>query len=215
MLTLAALVIGSALTAAGAVDAPSTEPPPEPPVVTPLQRRTERHRRRMAKVHTFAGFALETGAGLFHFWTAAVLISDDLRCDGSDATCSSAGSPIVLALPLAATGLGWIGATRFAAARDATIWRSPLFWAGTVVTVTSYIATAAFSLDVNSQNSRDKRLAVDIAFVAGSVIGNVIQVWGAFTAPPRDAAGTRPLSLAPACGAISAGLACGLALTGF
>jgi hypothetical protein len=214
MLTLAALVIGSALTAAGPLEPPSTEPPPEPPIVTPLQRRTERHRRRMAKVHTIAGFALETGAGLFHLWTAAVLISDDLRCDGSDATCSS--SPMVLALPLTATALGWIGATRFAAARDATIWRSPLFWAGTVVSVTSYLATAAFSLDVNSQNSRDKRLAVDIAFVAGSVLGNVIQVWGAFTAPARDAAaGTRPLSLAPACGAISGGLACGLVLAGF
>jgi hypothetical protein len=216
MLTLAALVIGSTLTAAGAVDAPSTEPAPEPPVVTPLERRTERHRRRMAKVHTFAGFALEAGAGLFHAWTAAVLISDDLRCDGSDATCRTPGSPLLLALPLTASALGWVGATRFAAARDATVWRSELFWAGTVVTVTSYIAAAAFSLDVNGRNNRDQRLGVDIAFVAGSLLGNVIQVWGALTAPARDAAaGTRPLSLAPGCGPISGGLVCGLALAGF
>jgi hypothetical protein len=60
------------------------------------------------------------------------------------------------------------------------------------------------------QGTRDGRIVVNTAFVAGFVLGNVIQVWGAFTAPPRDtAAATRSLSLAPGCAPTAGGVVCG------
>ena len=212
MLTLAALVLGSTLAAAGAVDAPSPGPPPEPQVLTPRELRAERRRRRMATIHTVAGVGLEIGAGLFHVLTAANFVANDPSCaeSGSNRKCN--GTPIVLVLPVGAVAMGWAGATRLAAGREASIWRSPLFWAGTGVTIATYLGTSALSVALNNQSEQVAWGAI----VAGAVLGNVIQVWGAYTAPPRDAAaGTRALSLAPGCGPTSGGMMCGLALAGF
>ena len=208
MLTLAALVLGSTLTAAGAADAPSAEEP----VITPLQERTERRRRRMLKVHTIAGVGLEIGAGLLHAVTAAAFISDDLSCNGSASECNK-GTPIVLFVPIGALAMGGIGATRLAAGREANIWQSPMFWAGTLVTLVTVPVVAVIGFD---QDSRNGRVAVDATMVAGFVLGNIMQVWGALTAPPRDApVGTRSLSLAPACGPTSGGVMCGLTFARF
>jgi len=222
MVTLAALVIGSALTAAGAVDAPSAEPAPAPPIVTPLEQRREQRRElrrhRMATIHTVAGIGLEVGAGLFHVLTATTFIGHDLSCAPSDSRCNM-GTPIVLFLPAGAIAMGWVGATRLAAGREASIWRSPVFWAGTGVTVATLVIPTVLGAALNSptdQPSQNARVAWDIALVTGFVLGNVIQVWGAYTAPPRDVpAGTRALNLAPGCGPTSGGIVCGLALAGF
>ena len=120
----------------------------------------------------------------------------------------------MLVLPAGAIAMGWIRATRLAAGREASIWRSPVFWAGTAVTVLTIPAAVAVSYAF--QNDRNRRVAADTALVAGFVLGNVIQVWGAYTAPPRDVpAGTRPLSVAPGCGPTAGGIVCGLALAGF
>jgi hypothetical protein len=202
MLTFAALVLGSTLTVAGAADAPSDEQP----VITPQQARFERRRSRMAKVHTIAGVGLEVGAGLLHVLTATTFIGHDLSCSGSASECNK-GTPIVIFLPVGAIAMGWAGATRLAAAREASIWRSPMFWAGTAVTLATVPAVALLS---PGQGSRNGRVAVDAALVTGFVLGNVIQVWGAMTAPPRETAvGTRSLSLTPGCGPTSGGVICG------
>jgi hypothetical protein len=50
------------------------------------------------------------------------------------------------------------------------------------VTIANFVAVSALS---SRQDTRNERVAWDATFVAGSVIGNVMQVWGAFTAPPR------------------------------
>ena len=143
--------------------------------------------------------------------TAWGFIGDDLSCTGDD--CNK-GTPVVLCLPAGAIAMGSIGATRLAAGREASIWRSPLFWAGTAVTVLTI--PAAVAVTYAFQSERNRRVAADTALVAGFVLGNVIQVWGAFTAPPRAvAAGARPLSLAPGCGPTAGGVVCGLALAGF
>src|SRR5436190_1058545 len=65
--------------------------------------------------------------------------------------------------------------------------------------------------------TRNQQLYTDTAFIAGSAIGTVMQVWGALTAPPRNVeATTHALRVAPACGPTAGGGAvCGLALAGF
>jgi hypothetical protein len=75
------------------------------------------------------------------------------------------------------------------------------------VTNATLFVTAALS---TGQNTRNDRVALDVAYLAGSVLGNTMQVWGAFTAPARDpAVGTRALSLAPGCAPTAGGFACG------
>jgi hypothetical protein len=211
MVTLAALVLGATLTTTAA-DAPAVEQAPDPP--TPRQLRAERHRRRMATIHTVGGVALEVGAGFLHLMTASGFIGHDLSCTGE---ACHLGTPVVLFLPAGAVAMGWIGATRLAAGREASIWRSPLFWAGTATTIFGTLAAMEVTGAIaGSGETRGKRVAVDTAFVAGLVLGNVLEVWGAFTAPPREPpAGTRPLSVAPACGPTTGGVVCGLALAGF
>ena len=219
MLTLATLVLGSTLATTSAADAPAAAEAPaaEQPVVSPLQERTERRRRRMAKIHTVAGVGLEVGAGLLHVLTATTFIGHDSSCNGSDSQCRM-GTPIVVFLPAGAITLGWIGAARLAAGREASIWRSPLFWAGTGVTLLAPLAAAAVASAMFNAGpgSRNERVAADATIVAGFVLGNVIEVWGAFTAPPRDTPpAARALSLAPGCAPTSGGIVCGLALAHF
>jgi len=202
MLTLAALVLGSTLTASGAADAASAEPPP----LTPLQERRERRRLRMNKIHAIAGIGMEVGAGALHALTGLTFIGHAVSCSDTASECSK-GTPVVLFLPVGAVALGWAGATRLAAAREASIWRSPTFWVGTAVPIATLVTLTLVGPD---QSTRDGRIAASTAFVAGLVLGNVIQVWGAFTAPPRDAAArTRSLSLAPGCGPTAGGVLCG------
>lgn len=210
MVTLAALLVGVTLTAAGPADPPVVNPL-EPPVLTPREQRAERHRRRMATIHTVGGVALEVGAGLFHLLTASAVIGDDPSCVGDE--CHR-GSPVLVLLPATAIAMGWIGATRLAAGREASIWRSPVFWVGTAVTIVTLPAAVAATYAF--QSDRHQRVAGGTTLVAGFVLGNVIQVWGAFTAPPREPpVGPRELSVAPGCAPTAGGIACGLALAGF
>jgi hypothetical protein len=165
----------------------------------------------MATIHTVGGVALEIGAGFLHFVTGWGLIGHDLSCTGDECRL---GTPVVLFVPAGAVAMGWIGATRLASGREASIWRSPVFWGGTAVTVLTIPASVAVTYAF--QSDRGRRVAFDTAFVTGLVLGNVIQVWGAYTAPPRDLpAGTRPLTVAPGCAPTASGVVCGLALAGF
>jgi hypothetical protein len=223
MAMLAALVLVSTLATASAAsppDGPAAESAEsvEAPVLTPRQARAERHRRRMDTIHTVAGVGMEIGAGLLHVLTATTFIDEELRCGGNAAApeCHN-GTPVIVFLPAGAIGLGWAGATRLAAGREASIWRSPLFWVGTAVTIATIpVAVGLDRAFGSSLNSRNEGVATISALVAGFVIGNVIQVWGAYTAPPRDApAATRRMSVAPGCAPTSGGVVCGLALANF
>src|SRR4029078_7462623 len=153
MTVLAALVLGSTLTAVGGTETPSSEQP----AVTPIQqfdsgesavpdpkaaRRDEkiaRRRRTMLKLHTIGGVALEVASTGLHALTAAGFIDADANlppegCAAPDMPCKG-GTPVVLFIPAGAMATGWIGATRIAAAREASIWRSPLFWGGTAISL--------------------------------------------------------------------------------
>src|SRR4051812_22392900 len=102
MVTLAVLVVGSTL-AAGGADPPAVQPLPAAPIFPPREQRAERHRRRMASVHTVEGVALESGASLLHLLTAWSFIGHDLSCTGDD--CKT-GTPVALLLPAAAIAMG-------------------------------------------------------------------------------------------------------------
>jgi hypothetical protein len=232
MTVLAALVLGSTLIAVGGTETPSTAQP----AVTPIQQfdsgesaavapdpraarradRIARRRRTMLKVHLIGGVALEVASTGLHALTAVGFIGADADlppegCAAPDMPCR--GTPIVLFVPVGAMATGWIGATRLAAAREASIWRSPLFWAGTAVSIASWVVPA---LVVNGGDTRKDRLTVDVVLVAGLVSGTAVQMWGAFLAPPREVkVASGSLHLAPGCGPTSGGVACGLMLAGF
>jgi hypothetical protein len=231
MTMLAALVLGSTLMAVGGTETPSTAQP----AVTPIQQfdsgesaavppdpraarradRIARRRRTMLKVHLIGGVALEVASTGLHALTAAGFIGADADlppegCAAPDMPCR--GTPIVLFVPVGAMATGWIGATRLAAAREASIWRSPLFWAGTAVSIASWVVPAL----VVDGDTRKDRLTVDVVLVAGLVSGTAVQMWGAFLAPPREVkVASGSLHLAPGCGPTSGGVACGLMLAGF
>jgi hypothetical protein len=122
------------------------------------------------------------------------------------------GTPLVVLLPLSATAAGWVGATRPAAGREASIWRSPVFWAGTATELAAYVVWTLSS----KQRTPDERLTWDTIFLTGAVLGTAMQVWGALVAPPRPVEpNAQSLRLAPGCGPTSGGVLCGLALAGF
>jgi len=230
MTVLAALVLGSTLTAVGGTETPSSEQP----AVTPIQqfdsgesavpdpkaaRRAEkiaRRRRTMLKLHTIGGVALEVASTGLHALTAAGFIDADADlppegCAAPDMPCKG-GTPVVLFIPAGAMATGWIGATRIAAAREASIWRSPLFWGGTAISLASWVVPAL----VVDGDTRKDRLTVDVVLVAGLVSGTAVQMWGAFLAPPREVkVASGSLHVAPGCGPTSGGVACGLTLAGF
>jgi hypothetical protein len=229
MATLAALVLGSGLTIlagsakASPADQPvvAAEPPPSPDGDAIERRRSaaaERRRQRRIGFNIIVGGALELGAGLLYVGTSG-FISRDLKltsagCDAPDQPCRI-GTPVVLLIPGSATALGVLGATRLAAAREANVWRSPMFWAGSAVSVAAYLAWGA----TGDLKTRNERLTWDTTFLAGAVLGTAMQVWGALIAPRRDAEpapGARSLHAAPGCGATSGhAIVCGLALAGF
>jgi hypothetical protein len=212
MMSLAALFLGSSLM----VTADAVEPPPPDPRALKRVRHAERHRRTMVAVNTLLGVGLELGSALFYAETGAWLIGRDvdLPSDGCHAASKPCyiGTPVVLLFPVGAIGMGAFGATRLAAAREAAIWRSPVFWAGVGVQLATLSGIVAFGGDA----TRNQQLYSDTAFIAGSAIGTVMQVWGALTAPPRNVeATTHALRVAPACGPTAGGAVCGLALAGF
>jgi hypothetical protein len=176
---------------------------------------TEKIRRRrltMLKLHTFGGVALEVGSTALYALTAAWLIDDSKEdCGAPDMPCK--GTPVVLFVPVGAVATGWIGATRLAAAREASIWRSPMFWGGTAVSVLSPLVAASIRFDGTTRNGR---LSTDAVLVAGLVSGTALQMWGAFLAPPREVkTASRSPHLGPGCGPTAGGIVCGLALAGF
>jgi hypothetical protein len=216
MTALAALVLGSALTvAAGAVDPPPPDPPPDPRALKRAAR-AERRRRTMAAVHTIVGVGLELGSALFYAATVDGLIGRDVDlpsdgCDAASKPCAG-GTPVVLAFPVGAIAMGAVGATQLAAAREAVIWRSPMFWTGVFVQFGTFVVVGG----LGPAETRNQQLFRDTTFIAGSVIGTVLQVWGAATAPPRDVApAAHALHVAPACGPTAGGMMCGLALAAF
>lgn len=231
MTVLAALVLGATLTAAGGTETHATEQPAVAPVqpvdpgeaaaATPAATRRAqkiaRRRRTMLKLHTIGGVALEVASTGLHALTALTFIGADADlppegCAAPDMPCR--GTPIVLMIPAGAVATGWIGATRLAAAREASIWRSPVFWTGTAVSLIAVIPAAA----AGDGMTRNGRLTFDVLAVAGLVSGTAVQMWGAFLAPPREvkvAADASSLHLAPGCGPTSGGVVCGLALAGF
>jgi len=227
MTTLAVLVLGSISTVmAGEIDVPPAQQPavaPEqqpPPAADDAERdrraraRIERRKQRHVAFNLLAGIGLEAGAALFYVGTGGFIQRDlDLTsagCDAPDNPCG--GPPTVLLIPGSATALGVLGATRFAAARDAALWRSPVFWAGTFVEASAYVVWAA----TGYLRTRSERLTWDTTFLATAVVGTGMQVWGALIAPPRDAEpAAHALHLAPGCAPTAGGVVCGLALAGF
>jgi len=213
MIPLAALVLGSSLM----VTADAAEPPAPDPRALRRAKHAERHRRTMVVVNTVLGVGLELGSALFYVGTADWLIGRDVDlpsdgCQAASKPCDGKGTPVVLLGPVGAIAMGVVGATRLAAAREAAIWRSPTFWAGVSVQLATFMGVFVLGRD----DTRNHKLYSDTAFVAGSALGTVIQVWGGLTAPPRDAdAPTHALRLAPACGPTAGGVVCGLALAGF
>ena len=86
-----------------------------------------------------------------------------------------------------------------------------MLWAGVGVQLGTLAGIVAFGGDA----TRNQQLS-DTAFIAGSAIGTVMQVWGALTAPPRNVeATTHALRVTRACGPTAGGTVCGLALAGF
>jgi hypothetical protein len=224
MMPLAALVFGSSLiVTAGPVD-PVDPPPPDPRAVKRAAR-AERRRHTMAVVKTVTGVGMEVGSALLYLVTADSLIARDVNlppagCSAPDKPPAQrpcyAGTPVVLLFPVGAVGLGWAGATFLAAGRDASIWRSPLFWAGTGV----QLATSALAIVVAGRaDTRNQQLFADTTFIAGALAGTVMEVWGAGTAPLRHVETVETVEhaprLAPACGPTAGGVVCGLALAGF
>ena len=222
MMPLAVLVLGSSLMAtAGPVDA--VDPPPPDPRAVKRALRVERRRHTMAVVKTVTGVAMEVGSALLYWGTADWLIGRDINlppagCNAPDKPpvqrpCYT-GTPVVLVFPVGAIGLGWAGATFLAAGRDASIWRSPLFWAGTGV----QLATSALAAVV-AGDTRNQQLFADTTFIAGALAGTVLEVWGAGAAPLRHPEIVHPVAhtprFAPGCAPTAGGVVCGLALAGF
>jgi len=227
MTVLAALVLGSMLMAAGGTETASTEqidsaeqaeaaPAPDPKAARRAEK-IARRRRTMLKLHTIGGVALEVASTGLHALTAVGFIDADANlppegCAAPDMPCKG-GTPVVLFVPMGAMATGWIGATRIAAAREASFLRSPLFWFGTAVSLASWVVPA---LVVDGGDTRRDRLTIDVVLVAGLVSGTAVQMWGAFLAPPREVkVASSSLHLAPGCGPTSGGVACGLTLAGF
>jgi len=214
MTSLAALVLGSALTVtAGAVDALPPAPPPDPRALKRAQR-AERRRHTMAVVHTVVGVGLEIGAALFYAETAIWFFGDDdmpsSGCQGGSNSCGG-GTPAVLLFPVGAIAMGVVGATQLSAGREAAIWNSPIFWAGAGVQLATLVFAAGFATDPGNH-----KLAADTTFIVGSLVGTVLQVVGAATAPPRDVeVVAHAPRVTPACGPTAGGMMCGLALAGF
>ncbi len=225
MTVLAALVLGSTLMAAGGTETPSTEqidsaeqaeaaPAPDPKAARRAEK-IARRRRTMLKLHKIGGVALEVASTGLHALSAVGFIGADADlppegCAAPDMPCKG-GTPVVLFIPAGAMVTGWIGATRIAAAREASIWRSPLFWFGTAVSLASWVVPAF----VGDGTARKDRITADVVLVAGLVSGTAVQMWGAFLAPPREVSASGSLHLAPGCGPTSGGVACGLTLAGF
>jgi hypothetical protein len=215
MTALAALVLGSALTVtASGVDPPPPDPPPDPRALRRAER-AERRRRTMATVHTAVGVGLEVGSALFYAVTAESWIGRDVDLPGDGCRAASkpcGGTPVVLLFPVGAVAMGAGGATQLAAGREAAFWRSPMFWTGEGVQVGTLVGVAVLGRD----NTRNQQLFSDTALLTGAVIGTVLQVWGAATAPPRhlESIAHAP-HVAPACGPTAGGMMCGLTLAAF
>jgi hypothetical protein len=127
-----------------------------------------------------------------------VFIQRDLKqtsasCEDPKMPCNI-GTPLVVLLPLSATAAGWVGATRPAAGREASIWRSPVFWAGTATELAAYVVWTLSS----KQRTPDERLTWDTIFLTGAVLGTAMQVWGALVAPSNVIQHARPASSPPA-----------------
>jgi hypothetical protein len=220
MFSLSALVLATNLLAAApeTLAAPDEDPFAAPAAQPkPARRPVAQSSFRRSGKHTFFGLVLETGAALLYLGTGAMTVGLDANlppegCNAASKPCAM-GTPIFVFLPAGATTLGWIGASRFAAANDANMWRSPLFWTGTALALGAYLAWGM----ALGQQTRNPRLVWDTTGITMAVVGTALQVAGAVTAPKRDPdPDDYAFRLMPGCGpTASRGLVCGLSWTGF
>jgi hypothetical protein len=194
---------------------PEVAPAPKRPPRR-LSFEEERHRRNQAGKNNFLGGVFEGAAALLFLGTYAMTVGADLRmppegCDAPSKPCYI-GSPVVVLVPIGATTMGIVAASRFAAARDANMWHSPLFLAGMVVGLGAYGAAIE-----GDQASRSKRIAWHTTFLSLAVVGAVMQAWGALTATPREEEpAVYSVGLVPGCGPTQGhGLVCGVTGTTF
>ena len=195
----------------GGAAALSEAPSEAPPVVAPV-RRSERSRQRREAVNTVVAIGLEFGATLFYISTSDSIRSDlqltSAGCNAPDQPCRL-GTPVALLIPLSGMVMGAAGAERIAAAREANVWSSPLFWVGTATEVFAF----GVSLSGTNQDTRNQRLARDTILVAGAIVGTTLHIWGPMSAPPREAKlASRSLHLAPGLRTEPGGVMCGLAM---
>jgi hypothetical protein len=204
MTSLAAIVLASTLATA---PAGTDEPAPDQPLARPAPKKQEKKLRS-----SMGGIFLEFGAAMAYLMAGTALIDRDLHmpsagCDASDNTCELA-TPVALFFTTGAAAMGWVGASRYARANDANMYYSPIFWAGTARLAGSLVVAYVGS----NNHGKDAQLAWDTAYLGTSILGTVLQLVGALTAPPREA---DPLDysfrLVPACGPTgTGGLVCGV-----
>jgi hypothetical protein len=172
----------------------------------------ENYRARQERKNYVLGGVFEAGSAVLHLGTFALLVGRDLNmpsegCDAPSKPCYAA-TPIVALIPYGATVMGIVAASRFAAARDANMWRSPVFWAGMAVGIGAY----GVLLASGSRHTRSQRLIWDTTFLSMAVLSTVAQAWGALTVAPRERDHrSYSLRLVPLCGPTQhRGLACGI-----
>ena len=162
---------------------------------------------------TAVGAAMEVGSGLFYGLTAASVFGSDLHPSDASADASQRsvdGNVAIVFLPIAATALGFGGATCLASGRETAYWRSPLFWSGAAVEIAAYGA-----LMIGGAHHRTGELVGRSISMAASVLGTVMEVWGAMTAPPRDLRpSAQALRIVPGCGLGPNAVVCGFGVAG-
>jgi len=214
MTSLVALVLGSSLMAAAEPAQVSEE---DSSVETESHVRPERESTRTRQARARAGMAvgtmLEVGSLFFHLVDSSLVVRDlkmsNAGCNGPDDPCE--GAPFLALIPAGAITMGWIGAARFAAGREADLTDSTLFWVGTSVEA----AASLVWLVTWDYRSRDARLAADSTVAGLAFVGTVLQVWGALAGPTRkQASSPRAVHWVPGCVPAAGGLACGIAVAG-
>ena len=216
MTSLAALVLGSSLVAMAGGHASSDEDAVDTPEqAAPPAEAAKRSKHARAAVNAFMGISLEMGSVLFHVFNGGIFIGGDLDltsagCDAPDKPCG--GPPFLIAVPLGAATMGWIGAARLAEAREANLRDSWVYWVGSAIEVASVVPLAA----AEGHKDRDGRLAWHTTFVSMAALGTVLQVAGALTGPTRaEVVASRSPRVFPGCAPVSGGLTCGVLVAGF
>jgi hypothetical protein len=213
-------VAASSGAASSGAEAPSV---PEPAVAPAPQqepdrakiKRMKRSKELRAGINLVGGIGLEVGAALLYLGTYGFIARDltltGAGCDAPDMPCRI-GTPVVLLIPAGAIAMGWAGASRFAASREANLWRSPVFWVGTATLVAATLLWGSTA----HLPTRNERLVSDSTLLVGGVLGTSFQIWGAFSAPLRETPpAAHSLCLAPGCTPTPGGAVCGIAVAGF